>query len=284
MAPLTVGRLRIERLVETEGPTSPRFLFPYARPEDFAPHTHWLAPHFYDPTADRLHMSIHSFIVRTPHHTVLVDTCLGNDKPRAVADWHMRSGPWLRDLQALGVAPEAVDFVLCTHLHTDHVGWNTRLADGRWVPTFPNARYVFNRTEFEHWQAADDDEQRQVLTDSVLPIVAAGQALLVEGAHELTDGIALEPTPGHTPGHCSVHLADGGAEAIITGDMMHHPIQIAEPDWCSRFCVDPPRARTTRRAFLARYADTDVRLLGTHFAAPCTGHVVAAGDGWCLHV
>jgi glyoxylase-like metal-dependent hydrolase (beta-lactamase superfamily II) len=164
------------------------------------------------------------------------------------------------------------------------VGWNTRLVGGRWQPTFPNARYVFNRTEYEFWSKAEEEEQAEVFRDSVLPILEAGKGELVDGAHELTDGVWMEPTPGHTPGHCSLHLASGGQEGVITGDMIHHPLQILEPERCSRFCVDAPQARSTRRAFLERYAERDVRIVGTHFPSPTHGRVVGHKDAFRLDV
>jgi len=284
MKPLKLGKIEITSVVELDVPTSPRFLFPGIQPADFAPYLDWLAPHFYTAHDDRIHMPIQAFVVRTPHHTLVVDTCLGNDKQRATPGWGMRSGPFLADLKAAGVTPDQVDFVLCTHLHVDHVGWNTRLVNGRWEPTFPNARYVFNKREYDHWSQAPDAEQAETFKDSVLPILEAGRAELVEGEHEIAAGIRLEPTPGHTPGHCSVHLASGGAEAVITGDMMHHPLQLLQPERCSRFCWDADVNRVTRRAFLERYAERDVRIVGTHFAAPTYGHVVPHQEAFGLKV
>lgn len=280
MSAITLGQFQIGRVVEDAGPTSPRFLFAQATRETFAPHAQWLAPHFYVPETDRILMNIQTLVVRTRHHTILVDTCLGNHKPRANPGWNLRNGPFLEHLAQAGVRPEQVDFVLCTHLHVDHVGWNTRLQDGRWVPTFPNARYIFNRTEFEFWRAYPEPEAAQIFADSVQPVVQAGLSLLVEGAHAIEDGVRLEPTPGHTPGHCSVHLGSQGREAVITGDMMHHPIQIAEPEWSSKFCVDPRQAAATRRAFCERYADRDVLILGTHFAPPTALRIVGRGNGF----
>ena len=280
MRDLEVGRLRIGAVVETAGPTRATWLFPSATPEGLDRHRAWLAPHFLD-TEGRLLQSVHTFVVKTPDLTVLVDTCIGNDKDRGGRrPFHMLRTGFLDTLRAAGVAPEAVDVVICTHLHVDHVGWNTRLDDGRWVPTFPRARYLFARREWEHWTSEDDDGTRRIMADSVAPVLDAGLAELVSMDHQVTDEIRLEPTPGHTPGHVSVRLASRGADAVITGDLMHHPVQCGEPDWQSNFDDDPAKARVTRRAFCARYADRPVTVLGTHFDHPTVGRIVSHGDAW----
>ena len=280
MNPLAVGRFHVGAVVETTGPTRPTWLFPAATPEALAPHREWLAPHFLDADG-RLLQSVHTFVVQTPDLTVLVDTCIGNDKDRGGRrPFHMLRTAFLDDLRAAGIAPEAVDVVICTHLHVDHVGWNTRLADGRWVPTFPRARYLFGRREWEHWTSEGEDDTKRILADSVAPVLEAGLAELVEMDHRVADGIWLEPTPGHTPGHVSVRLASGGAEAVITGDLMHHPVQVAEPAWQSAFDTDPDQARETRRAFCGRYADRPVTVLGTHFHHPTAGRIVSHREGW----
>jgi glyoxylase-like metal-dependent hydrolase (beta-lactamase superfamily II) len=195
----------------------------------------------------------------------------------------LRTG-FLDDLRGAGVAPESVDVVICTHLHVDHVGWNTRLDGGRWVPTFPRARYLFAQREWEHWTAEGDEGTKRIMADSVAPVLDAGLARLVEMDHRVSDEIWLEPTPGHTPGHVSVRLASDGAEAVITGDLMHHPVQVAEPEWQSAFDSDPAEARRTRRAFCARYADRPVTVLGTHFHHPTAGHIVSDGGAWRFSV
>jgi glyoxylase-like metal-dependent hydrolase (beta-lactamase superfamily II) len=205
---------------------------------------------------------------------------VGNDKERDLAMWNRLQGPFLEKLAEAGHPPESVDVVLCTHLHIDHVGWNTRLVEGRWVPTFPNARYLFGRIELEHWLASAGDEDRRIMADSVRPVLDAGLADAVEPDHVVTGEVRLEPTPGHTPGHVSVRIRSQGREAVITGDLMHHPVQCAEPLWQSHFDVDPDAARATRRRFLEQQADRDVLVLGTHFAAPTAGHVVRAGAAW----
>ncbi len=280
MRDLVVGRLRVGAVVETSGPTRPTWLFPSATPEGLERHRAWLAPHFLD-AEGRLLQSVHTFVVKAPDLTVLVDTCIGNDKDRGGRrPFHMLRTGFLDELRAAGVTPEAVDVVICTHLHVDHVGWNTRLDDGRWVPTFPRARYLFARREWEHWTSEDDDGTRRIMADSVAPVLEAGLAELVPMDHRVTDEIRLEPTPGHTPGHVSVRLASCGADAIITGDLMHHPVQVAEPAWQTSFDTDAVEARKTRRAFCERYADRPVTVLGTHFHHPTAGRIVSHGDAW----
>jgi glyoxylase-like metal-dependent hydrolase (beta-lactamase superfamily II) len=277
--PLALGRLRVTRLVEREGQTPPTWLLAEAAPEAVARHADWLAPHFLTAEGKFL-ASIHAFVVRAPDLTLLVDTCVGNDKTRRQPQWHLQRTSFLHDLAAAGVPPESVDLVLCTHLHVDHVGWNTRLDGGRWVPTFPRARYLFARTEWEHWQAEQDEEARTLMADSVRPVVDAGLADLVGMDHRISDEIALEPTPGHTPGHVSVRLESAGEAAVITGDLMHHPIQCGEPEWNSRFCVDGAGARAMRRACLGRWSAEGIRVLGTHFATPTAGRVMPHGPAW----
>jgi glyoxylase-like metal-dependent hydrolase (beta-lactamase superfamily II) len=277
MDALTIGRVRIAAAVERAGPTPPAWLLPEATPQALEHHREWLAPHFLD-AKGRFLMSIHTFVLRTPELTLLVDTCVGNDKDRGGrAPFHMMRTGFLDDLRAAGVTPESVDVVICTHLHVDHVGWNTRLEDGRWVPTFPRARHLFARAEWEHWSTENSEDTKRIMADSVQPVLDAGLADLVDMDHRISDEIWLEPTPGHTPGHVSVRLSSGGADAVITGDLMHHPVQVGEPEWGSNFDSDVAAARVTRRQFCERYADRPVAVLGTHFHHPTAGHIVRRG-------
>lgn len=273
-----VGSVRITRVVEMEGPSPGTFLFEAATPEALLQHA-WLKPHFL--LADgRILASVHCFVIESAGRVIVVDTCVGNDKPREVKAWHLRQGRFLEDLAEAGFAREQVDTVLCTHLHVDHVGWNTMLVNRRWAPTFPNARYLIGRREWEHFSGEPPGPDRDVRDDSVRPVIDAGLADFVPMDHVLTPEVCLEPTPGHTPGHVSVSIRSEGAEAVITGDLMHHPVQCAEPGWASRFDVDPEAARRTRRAFLERYADRKVLVLGTHFATPTGGQLRADGAAW----
>jgi len=276
MHPVTLGTIEVRRVEEMIWTISPRYLFAGITYEDLAPHRAWLVPDFCAEDL-KLRLSIHTFVVRTRHHTILVDTCIGNDRRRAVPAWTDMQTPYLERLRAAGVAPDAVDYVFCTHLHVDHVGWNTRRADGRWVPTFSNARYLFHRKEWEFWKDTLDDAQAEVMQDSVRPIVDAGLATMVDADHVIEDGVRLTPTPGHTPGHSSVLLGPREPAAVITGDMIHHPWQIAEPHRTSRACEDPALAIQTRTAFVERYADTATLILGTHFAPPTAVRIVRRG-------
>ena len=284
MRTLDIGGVTVDRVVETEGPSfHPGFIFPDATDAAMAGEKDWLLPHFLDPGSGRLLMSLHSYVILTQHHTILVDTCVGNHKDRpSTPAWHRRDTGWLDDLRALGVTPESVDFVLCTHLHVDHVGWNTRLEDGRWVPTFPNARYLFHRDEYAHWQTNEMPYVGYGTTegsfeDSVLPVVSAGLADFVDGDHAIEDGLFLEVSPGHTPGHVCLHLQGAGEHALFTGDMMHHPVQVAYPEWNSRYCHDPSLSRATRQSYVERYADTATRILAAHFPQPVAGRIVSNG-------
>ena len=289
-----VGHVSVTQVVESEMPTSPKFFFDDAPPDLVARHA-WLKPHFANEQG-RLMVSIHCFIIESMGRRIVVDTCVGNDKTRRNPVWHRLSGPFLAHMTEAGYAPDTIDTVLCTHLHVDHVGWNTRWDGARWVPTFVNARYLFARTEWDHWdrvskaggasayEGEGEGPLEDVLGDSVRPIVDAGLADLVETDHRLTSEVWLEPTPGHTPGHVAVRIASDGVRAVITGDLMHHPIQCGEPDRIVRFDHDPELAKTTRRDFLAGCANERTLVFGTHFAQPTAGHVVAEGGAWRFEV
>ena len=245
----------------------------------------WLRPHFADERG-RLKMSIHALVVETPERRIVVDTCLGNDKQnRRIPTWNNLQGSFLRDLAAAGFPRESIDTVLCTHLHVDHVGWNTMLVDGRWVPTFPNARYLMGRVEFAHWREQHErDDMAAVFADSVAPIYDSGLADLVETDHRICEEISLVPTTGHTPGHVSVRIRSAGEEALITGDFMHHPCQIARPHWSSTADSDPDAARATRERMLEELSGRPVLVIGTHFAGATAGHIVRDGDAYRLAV
>ena len=282
----TIGRIAYRRVIETEEPDFPvGFLLPQATPEALAPHREWLEPRFLDPATDKLVMAVQSYVLMTGHHTILVDTCIGNDKERRFhAPWsHRASFAYLDRLAAIGLAPGDIDFVMCTHLHADHVGWNTRLVDGRWVPTFPKARYVFARTELDHWVELNKGGKKYsdgCIDDSVLPVLEAGQAEVVADDYAFDDEIWFEPTPGHTPGHVAINLLSAGHRAVLSGDVCHTPLQCREPGWSAVGCTDPVQSAATRRAFLDRHCETGTLVMTAHFPSPSTGHVRRRGEAF----
>ncbi len=277
-----IGDVTITRIVEMETTSKATFVLKDGSPENIRS-VPWLRPHFANPDG-KVIMSVHAFVIESPGHRMIVDTCIGNDKRRAFPGWNMLQLPFLADLEKAGFARDSIDRVLCTHLHVDHVGWNTMLVDGKWKPTFPRARYLIGRKEWEHWSKASEPGTRELLDDSVRPVFEAGLAELVESDARITDEIRLEPTPGHTPGHHSVRISSRGQEAVITGDLMHHPVQMAHPEWGSHFDSDFNEAIATRRAFLERYGDQPILVLGTHFATPSAGRIVRDGNAWRLEI
>lgn len=288
MQTLQIGDIRIDRLVESEGAFADAdFLLPDIEPGLLQANASWLYPSFVEPVTNKIIMSFHSLILRTPRSTVLVDCCVGNDKERPLRPgWHLQNTPWLDKLLQLGLTPADIDYVLCTHLHADHVGWNTRLVDGRWVPTFPNARYIFGREEYHYWEQAcrnhsgDEPLNHGSFDDSVLPVMEADKAVLVDNDFELESGIWLAPAAGHTPGNVIVHVQSQDQHAILTGDVMHSAVQIANPDLSSRFCLDPNLSRVTRRKLIDNYADSPVIMLPAHFPTPTSGKIIRAANAF----
>ncbi len=280
---LRVGDMTIFRIIEEESPLfDPLTFFPSLTPELFAENRPWLEQLRAIDPAGQLVLCIQSYVVRTPHHTILIDGCVGNDKPRPARPfWHMqKKDTYQRGLADAGIRVEDIDFVLCTHLHVDHVGWNTRLENGRWVPTFPNARYVFSERELAYWTEQHSQTPIECIEDSVLPIVAAGRADLVRSDHALGDHVRLMPTPGHTPDHFAVHVGRTGRAAVFSGDLIHSPLQARYPELSMRVDFDPSQGSHTRRTFLEQHCDQDTLICTAHFPSPSMGGVSRWGDGF----
>ncbi|HMS77940.1 MAG TPA: MBL fold metallo-hydrolase [Burkholderiaceae bacterium] len=281
----TLGDFRIDRVVEWEGPfVRPDELFPGLPAGLVEATTAWAGPVVSNDGLLRL--SFHSFLLRTGRHTILVDGCCGNDKERpSRPQGHRRTGgAYLAELARHGVRPEEVDIVMCTHLHWDHVGWNTRLVDGTWVPTFPNARYVMARREYEHWDAlhAAGDRSMHAIAfgDSVAPVVRAERAVLVDDGHEIEPGVQVTLWPGHTPGNAVIDLRSKGARGVFSGDVLHSPLQLAAPALSSRACWDEALSREARVRFIERHADTADVVMPAHFLAPSAGRIVRRGEAF----
>jgi glyoxylase-like metal-dependent hydrolase (beta-lactamase superfamily II) len=274
-----IGDVKITRIIESEAPWPGTWLLPNATLENVKKEADWLYPTFSDEKG-KLRMSIHALVLESQGKRIIVDTCIGNEKVRSNAAWNNLQTPFLSDFEKAGFTREKVDHVVCTHLHVDHVGWNTMLKDGKWVPTFNNAQYVIGGIEWDYWSKYDGKDMRDPVEDSVRPVVEIGMAKLVESNHRITDEVWLEPTPGHTPGHHSVRISSNGVEAVITGDLMHHPIQCRYPEWDDAFDYDDSQAKKTRRAFCEKYADSGVLVFGTHFATPSAGKIVKKDDSF----
>jgi glyoxylase-like metal-dependent hydrolase (beta-lactamase superfamily II) len=281
---IQVGNTVIHRIVEQEAPFFPAFqFFPTLSKELYEENRGWLQPVFFD-ASDRVNLCIQSYLVQTPHHNILIDSCVGNHKPRPTRPfWNlMNSDRFEKGLKATGVGIGDIDFVMCTHLHTDHVGWNTKLENGRWVPTFPKARYVFADRELAYWTKRQQDDPAACpwVEDSVLPIVAAKRADVVKSAHAFDDLVTLIPTPGHTIDHYSVQVGKAGADAIITGDMIHSPLQARYPELGMLADYDSKQAGVTRRELFGRVCDSSTLMCTAHFPSPSTGRVVRHKDAF----
>ena len=284
-----IGSSTITRIEELIGPLfDPKTFFPDYSREIIEQHRDWIYPNHVDEASGRIIASMHSWLIETPHHKILVDTCIGNDKERMpYRDWHRMQTPWMANLKAVGVTPEEIDYVMCTHLHVDHVGWNTRLQDGQWVPTFPNAEYVFSEIEFNFWQGQRNVENPEVFNavnnqtfdDSVLPIM--GLAKLIDGEVDLIDDfLHISPAPGHTPGSITLTLTSGDDKALFTGDICHHPIQVYEPGWNSAFCEIPDQAISTRKRVLEYCVENNAMMMPAHFGPSFAGHVQESSEGF----
>lgn len=278
-----VGDFTIHRIIEQETTFLPALdMLPALTPDKLADNRSWMQQAAAIDSKDTLILAFQSYVVKTPHHTILIDSCIGNDKPRPTrAKWHMKTDDiYMRALSAAGLGVGDIDIVMCTHLHVDHVGWNTRLENGRWVPTFPNARYVFGKTEFDHWTAQHAKAEVPPFADSVLPVVEARKAEIVTNDYQIGDHVRLLPTPGHTPGHVAFAFGRGKDDAVFSGDLMHSPLQARYPELSAKFDADQAQAATTRRNFLERYCDTDTLCCTAHFPSPSAGKIRRWGDGF----
>lgn len=279
----SVGDMTVHRIVELEAPFLPALeMLPALTPQLLDENRSWLQPDSLDAN-DVFNLCYQTYVVRTPHHTILVDSCLGNDKQRPRPEWHLKTDDtYMRALAAAGLSVDDIDFVMCTHLHGDHVGWNTQLVNGEWVPTFPKARYVFSEREMASAVVADSVSSNAAYRDSVLPIVQRGRAELVGEDFQLGDHVRILSTPGHTDGHVSVCFGKKQDDVVMTGDLIHVPLQARYPELSFVRDKDPVLAATTRRAFLERYCGTPTLCCTAHFPSPSAGRVVRWGDGYRL--
>ncbi len=281
-----IGDITIHRVVEQEAPFfNPLEFFPTLKPEVLEENRGWMTEGGYlDRQNGQLVLCIQSYLVQTPHHTILIDSCVGNHKPRPTRPfWNMmNTDRFEKSLAGTGVSVDQIDFVMCTHLHVDHVGWNTRLENGRWVPTFPKAKYVFADRELAYWTETEkkDPSAAPWITDSVLPIIAAKRDEVVNSSHQLSDIVRLLPTPGHTIDHYSVQVGRPGEDAVITGDMVHSPLQARYPELGMRVDYSSPQAGESRRTLFGRFCDTSTLICTAHFPSPSSGHLKRWGDGF----
>jgi glyoxylase-like metal-dependent hydrolase (beta-lactamase superfamily II) len=278
MKPLSwkIGKVTVTQIIEMEENKIFSSFIPKAIPEEIKK-IEWLYPYFVDENGN-LKALVQSFLIKSKDKNILIDTCNGNGKNRPnVPEWGNLNTDYLERFNEVGISPNSIDFVLCTHFHFDHVGWNTKMEDGKWVPTFPNARYLFSKEEYEYWIKRPEKEMIDDLNgldDSITPIVDAGLANFVSDDYQIDRNIRLISTPGHTPHHVSVVIESQGKKAIISGDFVHHPCQIAHEDWTSAADTYPEQTVETRKKLLAEIKNTDTLLIGCHFANPVAGKVV----------
>jgi len=283
-----IGALRLDRIDELTGPAvAAHKLLPELPPDAILRHAEWLAPSFYDREQDALVLSLHAWVVRTGKHTVLIEACGGNHKNRLECPRvHQLDTPWMKHLRAAGVAPEEIDFVFCSHLHVDHIGWFTELKDGQWVPTFPNAKYLMARREFDNWNPATRTlpefvVQGSCYEDCVRPVLERGQGVVVDDGHEIDDNLKIEASYGHTLGHCSLRASSNGETGIFCGDIVHSPIEMVYPRVNTWACEDQDAARATRRKLLEEAAEFGHTLIPAHFPHPySTVKVRRIGDAF----
>ena len=273
-----IGNVSVTRIVEMEVTGGSKFILPDATREACLP-IEWMQPNFMDHEGNLI-MSIHALIIDTGDKRIIVDTCVGNDKERNIPSWSNLQTSFLKELEEAGYPRESIDSVMCTHLHVDHVGWNTMLVNDEWIPTFPNAQYLISEKEWIYWDKNENEDlYGPVISDSVRPVIEAGMVNFVDDHFRICDEVNLFPTPGHTPGHISVLINSKKEMAMITGDFIHHPVQMTKTDWCSSADYDKRQGQLTRETLLEEYVDQDVLIIGTHFATPTAGYIKRLEEG-----
>jgi glyoxylase-like metal-dependent hydrolase (beta-lactamase superfamily II) len=281
-----IGEVEIYQLVEMEENKLFNSFIPEAKPENVKK-IKWLTPHFADKDGN-LKALVQSFLIKSGGKNVLIDTCNGNDKDRPeFKEWGNLKTNFLNKFDNLGVSLDEIDIVACTHLHFDHVGWNTRKINGKWVPTFPNAKYLFSKQEYDYWIKKPENElidDHNGIDDSVTPVVEAGLAEFVTDNHKVDKNIRFIPTPGHTPHHISVVIESEGEKAIISGDVLHHPCQMAHQEWTTEADTYPDQTVETRKKFLEGIVNTDTLLIGSHFANPVAGLIKKKGKSMIFKI
>jgi glyoxylase-like metal-dependent hydrolase (beta-lactamase superfamily II) len=273
-----IGEVTVTKIVESEAELPLQGLIPMATAEILGSHSDWLKPHFIDDAGNCV-LSIHALLIESGGLKIVVDTCVGEHKIPGMESMSVKNNPFLENISSAGFDRESVDIVLCTHLHFDHVGWNTMTQDEKIVPTFPNARYLFAKQEWQHWNSQAPGPYTTTYINTVKVVHEAGLVDLVEMNHRINSEVYLQPSTGHTPGHVSVCIESNGETAFITGDMTHHPVQWAETSWGIDADSNSETATATRIAIGKQYADTDVLIIGTHYPSPTSGHVVTRGEG-----
>jgi len=276
-----VGQVEIYQIIELEAGELIQEIIPEATHENIKT-IDWLYPHFANQDGS-LKALVQSFLIKSDGKNILIDTCNGNDKKRTdIPQWNNLQTDFLVQLEKMNLGADDIDIVACTHLHMDHVGWNTMLQNDVWVPTFKNARYLFDRNEFEYWKKKpkeEIDDDHAAFNDSVLPVVSAGLVDLVDSNYAIDGNIKFIPTPGHTPSHVSIYIESDNEKAIISGDMTHHPCQIQNPDWITEADTFPDRAKETRIKLFENIADTNTLFIGSHFANPVAGKIAKGQSG-----
>lgn len=287
-----IGNVSITPVIELEMSVDKSWLIAEATPENLAPDLDWLKPHFIDEEG-KLKFRVQALLVESCGKKIIIDTCIGNDKqlpePPALPEFNGMNGPFLEDIAKSGFDRKEVDIVVCTHLHFDHVGWNTMKVNGEWIPTFPNARYLITQAELDFSRTYEDNEDvaqlwKKIYGNSVAPIFEAGLVDLVDCNYQITPELQLIPTPGHTPGHCSVKISSQGSEATVTGDMMHHPCQCAHPEWNYIGDASPEQAEKTRRTFLQQVCDNNTLVIGSHWAASKPVKIAKHKTAWKVEI